>query len=282
MSALLTDYYSVVQNAIIVYEGILNQIYLKSLQIAEPDFDPSIDWANILFRLQNTINNLYNIKAVHKFQRVSQEQMQSLFAAYINNESPGKIIVGFTHTLRSFDTLRSLEVQYGVPWQNILAYNNITASQFATQETINIPVPIDLSLRASNNIAVFGDQTNEAILGADFPNDIQEDSTGDFKVLTPSETIKQGVQNLSTAQQGDLPFYESWGLNLILAEEVPSDTVESFLQLRILEGFSIDPRIDTVEVLETVKQGNTITISVQIKPIQGDNFNVAIPTPLTI
>jgi hypothetical protein len=279
MSIQLTEYYSKVQNALFVFQGIYDSIYQQSQQITDPDFDASIEWNDILWKIQNNINNLQKAYTIERFQRVSKEQMQSLFSAYINNESPGKIIVGFVHTIREFDTLRLLEIQYGVPWQNILSFNNITVSEFETQTTINIPVPIDLSIRASNDIAVFGDQTGDLILGKDFPNEIAEDTDGDFKVLTTSETIKQGVQNLSVAQQGDLPFYENWGLNLELSEDVPFESVESFIQLRILEGFSIDPRIQAVEVLETVRTQNAVNVTIELRPVQGDNFNISVPLP---
>lgn len=279
MPVQITDYYGVVQNAIIVFQGIYDSIYQQSQEITDPDYDPTIDWNDVLWKLQNSINNLQKAKTIERFQRVSRAQMESLFSAYINAESPGKIIVGFVHNIREFDTLRTLEIQYGVPWQNILAFNNITASEFETLTTIQIPVPIDLAIRASNDIAVFGDQTNDLILGKDFPNEIAEDTDGDFKVLTTSETIKQGVQNLSVAQQGDLPFYENYGLNLELAQDVPADSVESFIQLRILEGFSIDPRIQAVEVLETTKTQNAVNVTVEIRPVQGENFNIPIPIP---
>lgn len=279
MSVQITDYYGMVQNAIIVFQGIYDSIYQQSQEITDPDYDASIDWNDVLWKIQNSINNLQKAYVVERYQRVSKEQMQSLFSAYINSESPGKIIVGFTHNIREFDTLRLLEVQYGVPWQNILSYNNITASEFETQTSVQIPVPIDLAIRASNDITVFGDQTGELILGKDFPNEIAENADGDFKVLTPSETIKQGVQNLSVSQQGDLPFYENYGLNLELSQDVPFESVESFIQLRILEGFSIDPRIQAVEVLETVRTQNAVNVTVELRPVQGENFNIPIPLP---
>jgi LysM repeat protein len=269
----LSNYYNEVERGMLALEEAYARIEAEASKLEDSDFD-AVDWGGILWSIQDAINNSQILNAVHKFERLSKEQMQALFAAQAAGESTGKIVVVVVHTIRQTDTLRSIELEYGVPWQDILDYNGMTANEFNTLEEIKIPIHVDVTSRASKEILVFGDQTGLNILGRDLPNELVEDSSGDLKVLEPVDAFAQAMDNLAKARRGDLPYYENWGLDLRLDEDWPAEAFDSALQLRVAQGFSADPRVKNVSVLEITRDGTAVKIRVEIEPLQGPSLIV--------
>ena len=267
MSVTLVNYHTEIERGIIALEAAYAAIERDAKKDANPDFHAT-NWDDLLWSIQEEINNLHVMGAIHMFERLSKVQMQALFAAQTRGESTGKIIVPIEHALRTFDTLRSLQLEYGVPWQDVLVYNNVAAKDFSSQATIKIPLPVDISSRAKN-IPVFGDQSERNILGRDLPNELIEDSSGDLKVLGPEDTFVQAMNNLAQTLKGDLAYYEEYGLDLRVGEDWPSEAYDAAIQLRISQGFQADPRVKALKVLDVLRQGVSLNIKVEIEALQG-------------
>jgi len=276
MAITLLNYFSEIERGI----QALSSMY-AAIERESQDDDLAVgDWLTALWQLQNAINKLTIASAIHRFERVTKDQMLALFRAQGEGKSTGKVILSIPHTLTAFDTLRSLELKYGVEYPEILQYNNLTSEEFETLQPgtmISIPVPVSI-LQKTLDIPVFGDQTGENILGRDLPNAVVEGTDGDLKVLEPRDSFVQAINNLSLSQFGDLPFYETYGLNLQAGGDLPRDAEDALAQINIINGFSNDPRIKTFELLDIVREQTALRISAQITPIKGEP--ITIPTAI--
>jgi len=268
----LGQYYNIVDQTIKAFENLYASVKIAMEQIANPQYDTN-DWYGALWDIQNTINQLQVMANVHKFERVSQDQMKAIFTSFDNGTPSGKTVVSIAHTITDFDTLRSLEVKYGIPWQTILDFNNISPSDIATGMAIDIPVQVNIMPNASTQIAVVGDQSGLNILGADLPDEIIDDGNGDLLVLDPLTSFQQAIDNLITTQKGELPYYEDYGVDLILPEQYPVEVQESMIQVRLNEALSAEPRIKQITILDVSKTGNTIQASLQVQPLVGEPIN---------
>jgi Protein of unknown function (DUF2634)/LysM domain len=271
----LGQYYNIVDQTLKAFENLYASVKISMDQIENPEYD-SNDWYGALWGIQNTINQLQTMANVHKFERVSQDQMQAIFTSFDNGTPTGKTVVSIAHTITDFDTLRLIEVKYGIPWQNILDFNNMSPSDFVIGAVVNIPVQVNIMPEASTQIAVVGDQSGLNILGADLPDEIIDDGNGDLLVLDPLSSFQQAVDNLITTPKGELPYYEDYGVDLILPEQYPVEAQESMIQVRLNEALSADPRIKEITILDVSKSGNTIQASLQVQPLVGEPINASI------
>jgi hypothetical protein len=243
----------------------------------DPDLD-STDWNTVLNDLQRAINKLQVMRAVHKFERVSKEVMDMILQASMNGESTGKKIVAIKHTISDRDTLRTIELRYSIPWQDILDYNGITVAEFYSRKEIDIPFPLSVTRNATLGIAVFGDQSGSKILGTGLPNELSIDTdTNDLHVLSAEDNFLQAIRNISIAEHGDLPFYESYGLDLKIGEDYPTQVKDSMLQLKIADGFAADPRVKSVNITDIKRLDNAVTIGCSIEALTGQSVQVNTP-----
>jgi len=136
--------------------------------------------------------------------------------------------------------------------------------------TIKIPIPFRIADRITKDILVFGDQTGENIFGKDLTEELDDDGLGDFKVLEPRETIKQSMQILATTRKGEISYQEDFGLDIQVGEDWERESIESFLQMKIIESYKLDPRVKDVEITGMSKQGNGLSADVKITPIIGE------------
>lgn len=134
---------------------------------------------------------------------------------------------------------------------------------------IKIPLPFRIADRMTKDILVFGDQTGENIFGHDLTEELDDDGLGDFKVLEPRETIQQSMQILATTRKGEISYQEDFGLDIQVGEDWERESIDSFLQMKIIESYKQDPRIKDVEITSMSKQGTGLSADVKIIPIIG-------------
>jgi hypothetical protein len=266
----ISEYYSVVEEAIRQLEQLYIAVDTRRLKVADPQLDPTNDWYNALWTIQYSINQYQMMLAVHQYERVSKEKMQALFVNSAVGESVGKASKVILHIKREFDTLRILETLYGVPWQDILRYNNLTSETFETAGEINIPLPVSTENNQNKDIPVFGNQEGLKILGTDLPVELVDDGAGDLLVLDEEDSFAQLIKTISEAQAGDFPFYEDFGLQIQAGEDLPDEAVAPMIQVKIFDGFKKDPRIKEIEVESIVKSGTAYTVNTVIHPIVGE------------
>jgi hypothetical protein len=220
--------------------------------------------------MQNAVNKLDILKNVHKFEKVSKEQMQYLFGSYDAGLGGGKIIIDIEHIVTSYDTTRTIERRYNISWQEIQKYNNILPSQLYPTMILRIPITIDLNQIIIQDVPTVGSQQGNNILGTDFPNELQEDTEGDLKVLSNEESFRQWIDNYFKMLPGYLPYYEEVGFDPKISDDYNGEERDSILQLRILNALSDDKRIQDTEISDGVRQGVSIGFELTIKAVSGN------------
>ena len=269
----LVEYYVELERGINIYEDICTDITREMNKSVHPAFEET-DWYGILANLRTAIDVLNKMKNVHMFERVSKEQLDQLFSAHSIDASTGKIVFGITHNIASYETPRSIEVLYGVSWVDILEYNDITAEEFESLDTVIIPVPLERLKSATTNIMTFGDQAGLNVLGKDISETLEEDDTGDLKALAPAESFAQNINNLANSQKGSIQYYEDYGMDIDVGEDWAEEAYEGLIQIRIMSSLKKDPRVKEVQVPVLRRESNKIYAEVVIIPFVGDAITI--------
>lgn len=278
MKPKLTQYFSEVAKAIAALEQVRATLEANAPAGELADYDRT-NWSEAIWRVQNAINRLRVAEKADRFERVTPEQMATIFRAYDAGQPTGKVVISVPHKITDRDTLRLLEWRYGTFYTRILTYNGLDAGSFyalAPGTTIQIPVEADVT--TAKDVAVFGSQSGQNILGRDLPNVLAEGADGDLAVLEPVETFEQSMRNLALSIRGDVPFYETFGLDLQAGADYPQEAILSLVQVKVLNGFMQDPRVKNIDVLDVTREGNGLSVKVQIQPLQGG----AVFIPVTI
>ncbi len=270
MPLTLSEYYAQVDAALNEYESLHAVIENQIAFIEDPELDPRVDWSRIMYEIEKAMNVLQVLRSIHMFERITKNQLEEIFRSQnFETGSMGKVIITITHEITDLDTPRGLEMKYGIAWEDILIYNNLTTEEFYEQSTILIPIPVRIADRITKDILVFGDQTGENIFGHDLTEELDDDGLGDFIVLEPRETIQQSMQILSTTQKGEISYQEDFGLDIEVGEDWVRESIESFLQMKIIESYKKDPRVRDVEITRINKEGTGLSADVTIIPIIG-------------
>lgn len=272
MGLQISDYYAQVDLGISQARAVYEAVDVERQKVSNPDLDPARNWSDTLFQIQAIINQLYLMAGIAQFERTTKDRMRALLTAAAQGLSSGKVTIAITHELSDLDTLRSLELQYGVPWTQILDFNAMTISDFEAASSVQIPMAVELQQPGNQDIPVFGDQTDVNILGTDLTPDLDAGDDGDLLAQDPVTSFQQWVDTVSVSEKGDFPFYEDFGTNLDLSEDLPRAALDSMIQLRISEAFSVDPRITDVQLIDISHDGNTVTATTRIQTIQGQQF----------
>lgn len=273
--AKLSEYYAEVETTHHLFDTALNAAENQLALIDDEDTDLlTADYSGAIWKIQDTVNNLEVMANIHKFERITKEQMQRLFSSREAGIPGKKIIVDREHIVTAFDTTRTISQKYNTTWTDIQDYNDIMPSELVTGMTIRIPVEIDLSVIASKDISTFGGQQGNDILGKDLPNELIEASDGDLLVLEPVDTLKQAVENYIKTEPGTLPFYEDIGFNPKLSDEYSGEEAQSMIQLRLMNALSVDNRIKNIAIVSSEKVGNVQNITLSVEAISGESISV--------
>jgi hypothetical protein len=267
----LSQYYSEVEKTQYLFDTALNVLENK-LSIL-PDEDPDLvadDYSGAIFQMQNAVNRLEILKNVHQFEKITKEQMQYLFSSYDAGLGGGKIIIDIEHIVTSYDTTRTIERKYNIPWSEIQNYDNIVPSQLYPTMILRIPITIDLNQVVIQDVPTFGSQQGNNILGTDLPNELQEDAEGDLKVLSNEDSFRQSIENCFKMLPGSLPYYEEVGFDPKMSDDYNAEERESILQLRILDALSGDKRVQDATISDGTRQGVSIGFELTIKAVSGN------------
>jgi hypothetical protein len=271
MSTKLSQYYIEIEKTQFMFDTALNVLENKYLLLKDEDHDLlSDDYSGSTYQMQNAVNQLEVLKNIHKFERVTKEQLQYLFSSFDAGLGGGKIIVDIEHVVTSYDTTRTISQKYNIPWQIIQDYNNISPSQLVPASIIRIPVQIELSQLSLQDISTFGSQQGNNILGTDITNTLDADNGGDLKVLSNEESFKQSIQNRLSMTPGSFPYYEEVGLDFKLNDESSIEERESVLQLRILNTLADDRKIQNVDITDGIRDKTSLNFSLIITAISGN------------
>jgi hypothetical protein len=278
MSTKLSQYYSEVEKTKFMFDTALNVLENKLSLLTDEDPDLAAnDYSGQIFAIQSAVNQLEILDNIHKFEKITKEQMQYLFSSYDAGLGGGKIVIDMEYLVTSYDTTRTIEQKLNIPWVKIQDYNNILPSQLVPLLKIRIPIEVPISQIAIQDIPTFGDQQGNNILGADLPNELTEDPiSGDLLVLSNEESFKQSIQNYFTMLPGSFPYYEEVGFDPKVSDEHNEEERDSILQLRIINTLSDDKRIKNVDISDGVKAGTNLNFALTITAVSGNKTAISI------
>ncbi len=277
MAEKLSQYYKEVEKSLYLFETTLNTLENKILNLPDEDVDlVENDYSGAVYAVQNAVNKLMILDNIHKFEKITKSQMQYLFSSYDSGNGINKIVTDIEYIVATYDTIRTIEQKFNVPWLKIQDYNNILPSEVVTGLTIRIPIETPVDQNTIRDIPTIGDQQGNNILGVDFTNDLKEDEDGDFKTLTPEESFKQSVDNRLTLMPGSVPYYEEIGFDPKIPEGYNNEEIESILQLRIINALSDDKRIKNISISDQTKNKTSRQFSTNIQTISGQQIELPI------
>lgn len=277
MAEKLSQYYKEVEKALYLFETTLNTLENKILNLPDEDVDlVENDYSGAVYAVQNAVNKLMILDNIHKFEKITKSQMQYLFSSYDSGNGINKIVTDIEYIVATYDTIRTIEQKFNVPWLKIQDYNNILPSEVVTGLAIRIPIETPVDQNTIRDIPTIGDQQGNNILGVDFTNDLKEDEDGDFKTLTPEESFKQSVDNRLTLMPGSVPYYEEIGFDPKIPEGYNNEEIESILQLRIINALSDDKRIKNISISDQTKNKTSRQFSTNIQTISGQQIELPI------
>ena len=271
----LSQYYKEVEKTKFIFDTVLNTLQNK-LSIL-PDEDPDLsdnDYSGQIFAIQSAVNQLEVLDNIHKFEKVTKDQMQYLFSSFDQGLGGGKVIIDMEYQIASHDTTRSIERRFNILWSKIQDYNNILPSELIAGTTIRIPIEIPISQLTIQDIPTFGDQQGNNILGTDLPNELAEDPTGDLAVLSNEESFRQSIQNYFDILPGTIPYYEEVGFDPKVSDDVGAQEKPSILQLRIVNVVAGDARIKNTEISDGVKTGINLGFKLTITAVSGSRVAI--------
>ena len=269
-------YYIVIQKALSYYEGLYGYFSAQADLIEDPELDAK-NWSEILLSLQQAINALKVMAAIHQFEQMSKERVEAALLAYEQGIGGGKEFMPARYIVTGFDTWRSLEKKFGVSWEYILQYNCKQSSELVAGETLKIPT-LSAQQRSAGDVFVLGDHADELVLGRDLPNTLLVGSDGDLFVLEPKESFQQSMNNRLLAERGELAFYESFGTDLMIGEDYPQEAFDSMMQLRVAESVTSDERVSGMSILDVSRDPSNQTranINIEIGTICGTKIKTA-------
>jgi LysM repeat protein len=222
-------------------ETVLTNVKARILQVENlnPDeLDQTTDYSFILFKLYQAQRKIERMLAVSQYLRVSKE-------SFLQGTQPFQS-VEISYTVTSFDNIFNIAKKYSTTVDAILEINNVTIAEIKTGDVLRILVPSQIQSSAiTNNYPVYGSLDGDAILGVDLPNKLIDNGNGDLALLSPEDTIRQGVLNTVTTRAGDYPG-ESFGLDYMNREGVSNNVYQSLLMLKLNNLLEADARINSV------------------------------------
>ena len=278
MATQLSQYYKEVEKTKSMFDTILNTLQNKLSLLIDDDVDlVDNDYSGQILAIQNAVNQLEILDNIHKFEKITKDQMQYVFSSFDAGLGGGKIIIDIEYTVASYDTTRTIEQKFNVPWIKIQNYNNILPSQLTALTKIRIPIEIPIGQITNQDVPTIGDQQGNNILGTDFPNELKEDPvSGDLMVLSNEDSFLQSIQNYFAILPGTIPFYENVGFDPRVSDDFSKEERESMIQLRIIDAISGDARIKNADISDGVKTETKLTFNLTITAVSGNKTTISI------
>jgi len=243
--------------------------------------DDAPNYEKAVFELHELIQSLRNIRNAHRLFKINDAMKVAMFSSFLNNDETKPIIVTETYTVTDCDTLEGIGIKLNVDWRKIAEFNSLDSMDLTAGNDIQIPREFDpkliLDFNKSQN-PVFDLPDGERVLGKDLPNELEEDSTGDLKVLQYRETFKQGMNNIVNTDVGSLPFNPNFGFDNWVGDDIPSDVRDEWMRSKSQESFLRDARVFEVpgDEIEITRSGESLSIEMRIYPIQGLDFETIV------
>jgi len=256
----------------------------EELALSEPwneSYVPPLNTTDPIQILTEKIEATEQLLKLHVYAKLDATQRDDLLTG-----APIHRIVGTVdYIYTDFDTPHKLEEKFGIPWRDIMLYNNISAvDELVAGSTIEIPLPRTdpTAQRIFANNPVYDAHIGSRALGADVENDMSVDTTtDDVKVLDNANTFGQGIHNLLHTKPGEVYGEPAYGFNSSVG-----DDDESLQARRKIVGFQVEqalkqePRIEEIVAVDVTERPSGFDIDMIITPINnptGAEFSDFVP-----
>lgn len=227
------DFYSQLESAL------TNLDYYASLIKPTDEYD-DVDYSKINREIEEARRAIRRLQSAHKFYQLSKESFLSILSQSRLTQ----------HVAASYETILSIAKKYSVDVQTILDINNMTSNQLAGGNIISLPIMNADSVKTLQNIPVFGDVTGNLAYGNDVAIDFTEDAKGDLAILSPEETLQQGLGNRVNTKIGGMPLDPSFGHNSFSNSGLPADLTANLVLVDMANNVLQDTRISGINELK--------------------------------
>lgn len=227
-----------------------------------------VDHSTMILESERLERILRRQRKVYKFLGLSKEEFEQ--AVERGTAKKRKI----RHIVTSYDTLFSVAETYKIDPGELLQTNNINSTEFVAGTEIIIEVEQQEqqpNLAGLADLPVIGEHKGIELLGRDLNLTVLPDSRGDLSVMTPGETIKQGVWIRLNTLKGDYPMNPGFGLNNYLNLELPADLKLAMIDKEAEINLVVDKRIKSIDSLQ-------VTESVEAKTAGNIELNAEVTT----
>ena len=253
------EYYEEIEKSLLEVEQKIAEIKNELSRGADEYSD--INYYDILNGLEQTKRTLLRLKAAHKFAKTSKTDFAQLDKHTV-----------IEHTVASYETINTIAHKYNVTVDSILRNNNINSYEIKAGDKLKIIKETDtITNEEQVNYPTFGELKGEEIYGRDIASDFATSDNKDILVLSPIATLKQGILNRITTEQGEYPFEDDFGIGFRIGDEKLTDAL---LTVKLTYALLSDYRIEDVKNLEVITEGNSKIIKAIVSTINNETIEV--------
>lgn len=236
-------------------EGSLRIIDLAivDLERSMTDEYDTTNYSKTLCDLNNTRRAILKMLAVHKFMRMSKE-------IFIKQTLGSGQMQESIHIVKQYETPVGIALKYNMSLEDLLRKNNVTTTEIEAGMTLRVNVNQEAFTKIYEEIPTFGSQEGLLVLGKDVSNNLQCDDIGDLNILTPGETVAQGILNRLTCKAGSYIFEENFGVRNDNSGDLPTELSEEMFLQEVKSQLKFDNRIVEIENLLSVKEQTTLKV----------------------
>ncbi len=167
-------------------------------------------------------------------------------------------------------------------WVEIARINNFSDAHIHENGTLSPGTRLLLPIRADLNVpqAVVGARSADELLGRDLAVDLKTGDLilhgGDLAIRRSSANMEQALAIRLLTRQNTLPLFPRYGLPIAPGVGMTS-RVAAYAGLHCKEQVLRDPRVSEVRNIEVQDEGDTISVSMIIVPIDGGNMEFVAP-----
>jgi|GEM_PF-2998652 len=262
----INTYYIDLEKALLMLERDYNKVQIEA---DKHDEYADTNYPEVLSNLSEIKRKLLRMLSVHKYLRLTKEN-------YLNNiqDNADKIIVNYA--VADYDTPSGIANKFKVSLEELLLSNNLTTDQIKIGIVLKIEQTGNTNGTNSiyKNIPSYGSQIGDLVYGMDIQNEISVDNIGDLRILSPEETLKQGILNRITTVNGEYPGENDFGIDNLAGSDLPQELRENLIITKTMSQLSLDERIDDVTDLEVTFSQNAVKVAGTITTINNTDLTV--------
>jgi hypothetical protein len=259
------EYYTTLEEAV---RQIDTAIGLTEKEAAGADEFSGKNYSEMLYGMNRYKGELLRKLAAHRYAKMSKEDF-----IFRNDNSAAKTLQK-THVVKSHETGLTIAKLYGTTLEAILKKNNITTDEITAGKTLRIEVtPASEVVQVYDNIPTYGSQAGMLVFGKDLPDKIEAVS-GEFKVLEPLETLRQGLTNRMMTARGEYPLEDDFGVTEMAGKNFPEELSDSMFLVEVQSQLEQDGRISSIDAITIRTEGTAKIVEAKLTAVTGAEVNL--------